>query len=324
MSSSGACAALRGSPPTRPACQALPGWARRRSKERLRTGNSATVGAGRWSALHHGEQQARPAVVDMTLAYPELKQPGAARHYRRPTNAVGGGDMFGRRRVSRQQRGAWKWAEDVSTTHVDPPLNAPAVVRQEVEGLLMTHPHPLVVDGDVRACGTCGSYRGWVVISIRDEVWLRCPARPRAARTRPRHRLVRPAQRAGHPAARHLRRRPAGPRPLTHPRTIPPEESPLRARRRQTPDHRRTHRAPSCLRCSVPHRPRHPRRYGLRERQLHIRSLRCSTGRHSEADSHHGTCRRPAHLGGSHCAAARGIRPRPGLHAPGEVRQQRT
>ncbi|MEU4922302.1 hypothetical protein AB0G29_23480 [Streptomyces parvus] len=84
--------------------------------------------------------------------------------------------MFGRRRVARQQRGAWKWAEAVGATHAEPPLNSPVVVRQEVEGLMMPHPNPLVVDGDVRACGMCGSYRGWVVISLRDEVWLRCPA----------------------------------------------------------------------------------------------------------------------------------------------------
>ncbi|WP_282697813.1 hypothetical protein [Streptomyces sp. CC208A] len=84
--------------------------------------------------------------------------------------------MFGRRRTARQYREAWQSVEELSATHVEPPLAAPAQAREQVAGLMMLHPQPLVIDGQVRTCDGCGAYRDWIVISIHCAVWLRCPA----------------------------------------------------------------------------------------------------------------------------------------------------
>ncbi|MVO90244.1 hypothetical protein GPA10_37215 [Streptomyces sp. p1417] len=54
-----------------------------------------------------------------------------------------------------------------------PDLRVPS--RHEVEGLMMRWQQPLVIDGAVRACPQCGSYRDWIIFSMRDDtVWLRC------------------------------------------------------------------------------------------------------------------------------------------------------
>ncbi|MFG2213156.1 hypothetical protein [Streptomyces sp. NPDC048638] len=56
-----------------------------------------------------------------------------------------------------------------------PDLRAPS--RQDVAGSMMRWLPPLVIDGDVHACPTCGAYRDWIVFSMRDDsVWLRCTA----------------------------------------------------------------------------------------------------------------------------------------------------
>ncbi|MFJ9034522.1 hypothetical protein ACIRQP_39995 [Streptomyces sp. NPDC102274] len=48
--------------------------------------------------------------------------------------------------------------------------------RDEVAGMMMHLRRPLVIDGEVRECPRCGAYRDWIILSIRDEVWLRCRA----------------------------------------------------------------------------------------------------------------------------------------------------
>ncbi|WP_446038032.1 hypothetical protein [Streptomyces sp. SID1121] len=42
--------------------------------------------------------------------------------------------------------------------------------------MMMLWNKPLVIDGEVRECSRCGAYRNWVILSTRDEVWLRCRA----------------------------------------------------------------------------------------------------------------------------------------------------
>jgi hypothetical protein len=39
---------------------------------------------------------------------------------------------------------------------------------------MMPWPHPLVLDGEILTCTTCGAYRGWIILSTRDQIWLRC------------------------------------------------------------------------------------------------------------------------------------------------------
>ncbi len=56
-----------------------------------------------------------------------------------------------------------------------PDFRAPS--RQDVAGFMMRWDQPLVIDGEVHACPTCGSYRDWVVFNMRDgAIWLRCRA----------------------------------------------------------------------------------------------------------------------------------------------------
>ncbi|MEV7889457.1 hypothetical protein ACWD3I_45815 [Streptomyces sp. NPDC002817] len=56
-----------------------------------------------------------------------------------------------------------------------PELRAPS--RQDVAGFMMRWDQPLVIGGEVRECHTCGAYRNWVVLCLRDDsVWLRCRA----------------------------------------------------------------------------------------------------------------------------------------------------
>ncbi|MFJ8676273.1 hypothetical protein [Streptomyces sp. NPDC093589] len=46
--------------------------------------------------------------------------------------------------------------------------------REEIAGMMMPWDTPLVIDDEVRACPQCGNYRNWVILSTRDQVWLRC------------------------------------------------------------------------------------------------------------------------------------------------------
>ncbi|MFB6977414.1 hypothetical protein [Streptomyces scopuliridis] len=58
-----------------------------------------------------------------------------------------------------------------------PPAGLRAPSRQDVEGMMMRWMQPLVIDGEVHACPTCGLYRDWIVFCLRDDsVWLRCRA----------------------------------------------------------------------------------------------------------------------------------------------------
>ncbi|EOT03929.1 hypothetical protein K530_11118 [Streptomyces noursei CCRC 11814] len=58
-----------------------------------------------------------------------------------------------------------------------PPADLRAPSRQDVEGMMMRWMQPLVIDGEVHACPTCGAYRDWIVFNMRDDsVWLRCRA----------------------------------------------------------------------------------------------------------------------------------------------------
>lgn len=58
-----------------------------------------------------------------------------------------------------------------------PPADLRAPSRHDAEGVMMRWIQPLVIDGEVHACPTCGAYRDWIVFCMRDDsVWLRCRA----------------------------------------------------------------------------------------------------------------------------------------------------
>ncbi|CQR61805.1 Hypothetical Protein SCAB [Streptomyces leeuwenhoekii] len=55
-----------------------------------------------------------------------------------------------------------------------PDLRVPS--HDQVAGRMMPWLRPLVLDGEIVTCTVCGTYRDWVIVSTRDEIWLRCRA----------------------------------------------------------------------------------------------------------------------------------------------------
>ncbi|TQE19734.1 hypothetical protein Sipo7851_43360 [Streptomyces ipomoeae] len=55
-----------------------------------------------------------------------------------------------------------------------PGLRVPS--HDQVEGRMMPWPWPIVLDDEIVACTECATYRDWLIISTRGQVWLRCRA----------------------------------------------------------------------------------------------------------------------------------------------------
>ncbi|MBW1597241.1 hypothetical protein [Streptomyces sp. JJ38] len=53
-----------------------------------------------------------------------------------------------------------------------PGLRVPS--HDQLDGRMMPWMHPLVLDGEMVACFECGAYRDWLILSTRDQIWLRC------------------------------------------------------------------------------------------------------------------------------------------------------
>ncbi|MFJ8957710.1 hypothetical protein ACIRO1_47250 [Streptomyces sp. NPDC102381] len=53
-----------------------------------------------------------------------------------------------------------------------PELRVPS--HDQVDGKMMPWKQPLVLDGEMAACSECGAYRNWLILSTRDQIWLRC------------------------------------------------------------------------------------------------------------------------------------------------------
>ncbi|MFD7013960.1 hypothetical protein [Streptomyces sp. NPDC059928] len=53
-----------------------------------------------------------------------------------------------------------------------PELRVPS--HDQLAGQMMQWKQPLVLDGEMVACVECGTYRDWLVIAMRGEIWLRC------------------------------------------------------------------------------------------------------------------------------------------------------
>ncbi|WP_328935077.1 MULTISPECIES: hypothetical protein [unclassified Streptomyces] len=53
-----------------------------------------------------------------------------------------------------------------------PELRVPS--HDQLDGKMMPWKQPLVLDGEMVACTQCGAYRDWLILSTRDQVWLRC------------------------------------------------------------------------------------------------------------------------------------------------------
>ncbi|MFF3976586.1 hypothetical protein [Streptomyces sp. NPDC001828] len=53
-----------------------------------------------------------------------------------------------------------------------PELRVPS--HDQLDGKMMPWKQPLVLDGEMAACAECGAYRDWLILSTRDQIWLRC------------------------------------------------------------------------------------------------------------------------------------------------------
>ncbi|MFD3524866.1 hypothetical protein [Streptomyces sp. NPDC058653] len=63
-----------------------------------------------------------------------------------------------------------------------PELRVPS--HDQVDGRAMPWAWPVVLDGEMVACAVCGAYRDWLVLSTRDQIWLRCRASHQQHETR--------------------------------------------------------------------------------------------------------------------------------------------
>ncbi|MEU5833060.1 hypothetical protein ABZ820_05125 [Streptomyces diacarni] len=48
--------------------------------------------------------------------------------------------------------------------------------HDQLDGRMMPWPQPLVLNGEMATCTECGAYRDWLILSTRDQIWLRCRA----------------------------------------------------------------------------------------------------------------------------------------------------
>ncbi|MFJ1911138.1 hypothetical protein ACIOGX_04275 [Streptomyces sp. NPDC088147] len=53
-----------------------------------------------------------------------------------------------------------------------PELRVPS--HDQLDGRMMPWKQPIVLDGEMVACVECGAYRDWLILSTRDQIWLRC------------------------------------------------------------------------------------------------------------------------------------------------------
>ncbi|MEE1797361.1 hypothetical protein PUR57_01420 [Streptomyces sp. JV176] len=53
-----------------------------------------------------------------------------------------------------------------------PELRVPS--HDQLDGRMMPWPWPIVLDSEMVTCTACGTYRDWLILSTRDQVWLRC------------------------------------------------------------------------------------------------------------------------------------------------------
>ncbi|MFJ6438448.1 hypothetical protein [Streptomyces sp. NPDC091416] len=56
--------------------------------------------------------------------------------------------------------------------------------HDQLDGRMMPWKQPLVLNSEMVACAECGEYRDWLILSTRDEIWLRCRAGHQQQETR--------------------------------------------------------------------------------------------------------------------------------------------
>ncbi|QHC18966.1 hypothetical protein GR131_28015 [Streptomyces sp. GF20] len=73
-------------------------------------------------------------------------------------------------------------ATPVVDDFLPPELRVPS--HDQLGGKMMPWSQPLVLDGEMVACAECGAYRDWLILSTRDQIWLRCRAGHQQQETR--------------------------------------------------------------------------------------------------------------------------------------------
>ncbi|WP_406357350.1 hypothetical protein OHB56_33275 [Streptomyces sp. NBC_01635] len=63
-----------------------------------------------------------------------------------------------------------------------PELRVPS--HDQLDGRMTSWKQPVVLDGEMVACTKCGAYRDWLILSTRDQIWLRCRAGHQQQETR--------------------------------------------------------------------------------------------------------------------------------------------
>ncbi|MCC9706141.1 hypothetical protein E4N62_13215 [Streptomyces sp. MNU76] len=71
---------------------------------------------------------------------------------------------------------------EVVDDFLPPELRVPS--HDQVDGTIMPWKQPLVLDGEMVACAECGTYRDWLILSTRGQIWLRCRAGHQQQETR--------------------------------------------------------------------------------------------------------------------------------------------
>lgn len=73
-------------------------------------------------------------------------------------------------------RAAPKRAEPATVVDDFLPPEMRVLSHDQLDGRMTSWKQPLVLDGEMVACAVCGAYRDWLILSTRDEIWLRCRA----------------------------------------------------------------------------------------------------------------------------------------------------
>ncbi|MGF6947097.1 hypothetical protein [Streptomyces auratus] len=53
-----------------------------------------------------------------------------------------------------------------------PELRIPS--HNQLDGRMMPWAQPIVLDDEMITCAECSAYRDWLILSTRDQIWLRC------------------------------------------------------------------------------------------------------------------------------------------------------
>ncbi|MGW4289621.1 hypothetical protein ACWEIK_22120 [Streptomyces sp. NPDC004673] len=75
-----------------------------------------------------------------------------------------------------QVRAELEPAESSATVDGFLPPELRVLSHDQLDGRMMPWKQPLALGDELVACQECGAYRDWLILSTRDQIWLRCRA----------------------------------------------------------------------------------------------------------------------------------------------------